>query len=112
MLTKECERHWKTKAVKQPAKMPVEDATAMIYNVNLSLNQYQMIRSLCLPYKFHFPTRNNINAHKSIYHPPVKSFELKSEVNIIQLFSETSQSLLELSSNSRDVVISDLKTNR
>ena len=95
--------------MKQPAKMPVEDATAMIYNVNLSLNQYQMIRSLCLPYKFHFPTRNNINAHISIYHPPVKSFELKSEVNIIQLLSETSQSLLELSSNSRDVVISDLK---
>ena len=43
MLKKECERQRKTTAVKQPAEIPLEDATAMIYNVNLSLNQYQMI---------------------------------------------------------------------
>ena len=43
---------------------PVSEATAMIYNIDISINQYQMIRSICLPHGIHFPTRNAVDLFK------------------------------------------------
>ena len=98
LISNECKRQWKSKPTKT-TDMPIEDATALIYNVNLSFNQYQMIRTICLPHDIQFPTKNNVRSHKSLYHPPVSSFELKSEVNLITLLTETATALIEISTD-------------
>ena len=41
--------------------MPVENACAMIYNVNVSSQQYQQIGDLLKDYDMHLPTRNEVN---------------------------------------------------
>ena len=41
--------------------------------------------------------KNCISALKQSFHPPVTSYELKSEVNIITLLDETAKALIDLS---------------
>ena len=79
MLVSECKRKWKIKCVKK-CYLPQIDATALIYNINLSIAQYQMLRYICLPFNIVFPVRNDIDALKNTLHPPIISQEIKSSV--------------------------------
>ena len=64
MVIEECHRVWHIAQKPFKCQIPEIDATAMIYNVNLSTKQYQMIRTLCLPYGVVFPTRNSVDTIK------------------------------------------------
>ena len=64
--------------------------------MNLSVNQYQMLRSVCLPYGVVFPPRNRIDVVKRAFHPPITSFQMKSSVEITVLLEETAASLIKL----------------
>ena len=75
----------------------LSEATALIYNVDISVNQYQMIRSLCLPHGINLPTRNAVDLFKHTLHPPIFSQELKSSVDFLALLKETAEALIELS---------------
>ena len=68
----------------------------LLYNVNLSTNQYQMIRTVCLKYGIVFPTRNTIDDLKETFHPEITSYQLKSSVRVKSLLGETSSSLIQL----------------
>ena len=99
VITKECNRVWKTKSTETKATIPPTDATALIYNANISLNQYQFLRSVCLPHGVIFPTRNTIDRVKRCLHPPILSCELKSSVDFESLLSDTASALISLNYN-------------
>ena len=96
MISAECERVWKKKSTKPEAALPLIDATALIYNVNLSCNQYQMLRSICYPHGLIFPTRNTIDSMKTTLHPQILSCELKASVDFEMLLADTAKSLISL----------------
>ena len=98
LVSKECRKEWGTprEEVKKQ-KVPCDVATAMIYNMNISTRQYQMQRSISLPYVT-FPTRNEIDVSKGSYHPKIFSFQLKACVDIKELLAETALALLDLTS--------------
>lgn len=48
MTVNECHRTWHTPDNQTKCPIPVVDAAALLYNVNLSTSQYQMIRTVCL----------------------------------------------------------------
>ena len=91
----ECKRKWNVKTVRENVDLPIVEATALIYNVNLSLGQYQAIRSLCLPFGINFPTRNKIDNVKNSLHPKINSQEMKASVNLIELLDETAIAILK-----------------
>ena len=95
-----CYRTWNT-TVSRPAKssMPVFDATAMMFNVNLSTQQYQMIRTLCLEHGIVLPPRNDVDNCKKKYHPEITSTQLKSSVEPTALLDETVSALVRLNKN-------------
>lgn len=95
MLIGECKRKWKVNKVEK-CYLPEIDATALIYNINLSITQYQMLRSICLPYQMVFPVRNQIDVIKKTLHPPILSQEIKSSVDMKALLNETVVALLSL----------------
>ena len=97
MLVDECNRLWKRKEPAAKSSMPVSDATALLYNINLSVHQYQLLRTLSLPHNIIFPVRNSIDLAKKNYHPPILSHELKSSVDIKELLKETGKALLQIS---------------
>ena len=72
----ECHRIWRGKDNPPWKTIPTVEATALIYNVNLSTSQYQMIRTACLKHDVVFPVRNDIDKCKSLYHPPISSCQL------------------------------------
>lgn len=92
----ECNRKWNSSVQPQKSTIPVPDATALMYNVNLSVHQYQTIRTVCLLFGVVFPPRNSIDAYKRTLHPDITSFQLKSSVNIKSLLDETASSLIQL----------------
>lgn len=96
MISNECKRVWKYREEKPKGSMSVDDATALIYNVNLSSRQYQMIRSLCLPHGLLFPTRNDVDKFKKSLHPPIFSCQIKSSVDFDHLLRDTARSLIDL----------------
>lgn len=61
------------------ANVPVEKACGLLYNVNLSIRQYEEIRLALLPYNISLPTKNAVIDFKSTLYP--KGI-LASEVNI------------------------------
>ena len=102
MVVDECNRKWHTDISPHVNTIPVDDAVSLIHNVNLSVNQYQMMRTMCLPFNVVFPTRNDVDGAKVKFHPPITSYQLKSEVNVKDLLRETADSVVELSSASED----------
>ena len=101
-LVAECRRKWKTSEVKKMNAVPVESATAIMYCLNLSTNQYQLLRTMCLTHDIDFPKRNDIDDYKKSLHPPIKSLELKAAVEMDILLHETSSALVKL--NAKHVV--------
>ena len=69
----------------------VEDATALIYNADLSQRQYQQVRNI-IPA---LPPRNDIDGYKVTLHPPITSTELKSSVETEELLNTTVSSILK-----------------
>ena len=65
----------------------------------MSVHQYQMIRTLCLPFGVVFPPRNSIDKYKGTLHPEITSCQLKSSVCIKSLLDETVSSLVYLNKN-------------
>ena len=94
MIVYECHRKWHTSVKPSTRKIPIPDATALLYNVNLSLNQYQMVRTLCLPHGVEFPPRNDVDEYKHSLHPEITSCQLKSSVSVKSLLNETASSLV------------------
>ena len=78
--------------------MSSSDATALLYNVGLSVNQYQMLRTICLTHDIDLPTRNSVDSVKSSFYPIIVSQELKSSVDGKSLLCSTT-ALLELCDN-------------
>ncbi|KAH3737908.1 hypothetical protein DPMN_044506 [Dreissena polymorpha] len=64
MVVEECNQTWHTDIGPNKCTIPDDDTVAMIYNINLSSSQYQMLRTLCLPHNVIFPTRKTIDAIK------------------------------------------------
>ena len=91
-----CHRIWHkgTLDQSQPASIPVIDAVALINNINLSMQQYQTLRSTCLPFGINFPTRNRIDLAKGSLHPPIATCQIKSSVDMKDMLTETGQALL------------------
>ena len=99
----ECKRKWKIKEDKKEWSIPPVEACALLYNMNLSKLQYQMMRTICLKYGFEFPTQNTIDQLKRTFHPPIKSFQLKAMVDIKSLLEETASSLMTLHVNKEEL---------
>ena len=68
-------------------QLSLTEATALIYNLDLSINKYQELRLEILP-KLHLPTRNEIDSHNSSLLPP----EIKSDLN--QTYCDSSNVIL------------------
>ena len=102
MTIEACRHTWKTPPDTVKCTIPVVDATALVFNVNLSTNQYQMIRTICLEHGVVFPPRNSIDQCKKLYHPEIFSTQLKSSVNPTSLLDETVLALISLVKNDSD----------
>ena len=94
-IVEECKRKWKVKDVTHKACLPDVAVVALVHNVGLSLAQYQMIRTICLPY-MNFPTKNIVCALKSRYHPKITSLAIKSSVNMQELHEDALHGLLDV----------------
>ena len=95
MTVDECIRKWHTFINPTKCTISVADAAALMFNFNLSINQYQMIRTLCLKHGVEFPTRNKVVECKRTYHPEITSYQLKSSVSVTSLLDETVSSLIK-----------------
>lgn len=51
------------------ANVPVDKACGFLYNINLSMRQYEEIRLALLPYDVSFPTKNALVNYKSTLYP-------------------------------------------
>ena len=47
-IVEECTRKWQIKESKK--SVVIEDAVSVMFNIGLSISQYQLLRTLCLPY--------------------------------------------------------------
>ena len=74
--------------------MPTEDACALIYNINVSLNQYQQMRLYMLPHNIHLPTGNVINSYKNSLMIPCNVESTKTSCLYKDLVADTISSLL------------------
>ena len=55
MVGEECNHAWHTDIALTKCTIPDNDAVAMMYSINVSSNQYQMLRTMCLPHNVVFP---------------------------------------------------------
>ena len=76
--------------------MTAMDATALIYNINLSTNQYQALRTTCLPYGIQFPTWNDVDKVTDNLTPTIHSTEVKSTVDMKDLLLDTRDSVIKI----------------
>lgn len=77
--------------------MPKLTACSMLFNLNLSVNQYQELRLELLPYGFSLPIRNTVDATKKTLLPPsVLSEPVKASCDVLELITQTVSSLLNL----------------
>ena len=97
LIVEECNRSWNTSIISTKVSIPELDATALVYNLDLSIHQYQMLRTLCLSHGVSFPVRNAIDKVKKTLHPDITSYQLKSSVNPTSLLQETAASLVKIS---------------
>ena len=97
LFVKECNEVWKTKKSKNEKELPEMEATALIYNANLSRGQYQIIMQACLPYGIVFPVRKKIDALRSTLHPPITSQEVKVSVEMDELLGQTMTAIIKIS---------------
>ena len=83
--------------------MPVLSACSLIYNVNLSLNQYQELRIELLSQGFMLPVRNDVDRFKKTLLPAsIVSTAVKTSCDVQELIAQTVGSLLEIEKVSPD----------
>ena len=63
-LNKRAQKRWKSEDFDAIPEVPVEDACALIYNVNFSLRQYQQMRNYLSDFSISLPVRNDIDTFK------------------------------------------------
>ena len=71
-LVAHCNKRWGI--VEKTSKLQTcstEDATALIYNLDISINKYQELRLDLLKNNFNLPTRNEVDAHKKVFSPMI-----------------------------------------
>lgn len=91
MLTERCKAKW----TKPKTEVPLEEGCALIYNINLSINQYQKLRQTLLPYDVELPTRNDIDEYKKSLQPNLsESSALKCCCSLKDLAVQTTKALL------------------
>jgi hypothetical protein len=81
---------------KEVQHMPIEASTAMIYNLNISLNQYQELRLILKQFSFNLPIRNDVDAFKKTLLPPVISEEIKVYCDVIEMTKQTVKSIFDI----------------
>ena len=82
---------------KSKPDMPVLSACSMIFNLNLSVNQYQELRLELLPYGFMLPVRNTVDVFKKTLLPQsVFSAPVKTSCDVMEVISQTVISLLDI----------------
>ena len=91
---------------KPKAKVPLEAGCALIYNINMSSNQYQKLRQSLLPYDVELPTRENIDEYKQLLQPELsESSALKCCCSLKDLVVQTTKALVN--SCAQDLFSSD-----
>ena len=78
--------------------VPVEDACAMIYNVNLSLQQYQKLRIIQKKFGIELPPRNEIDIQKKELMCEFKVESTKTSCEFDALLKGTIESLIKINS--------------
>lgn len=92
LTVNECHRTWHTPDNPTKCTIPVVNAKALLYNVNLSTFQYQMIRNVVFP---------DIDKCKVLFHSEITS--CSNPVRITSLLYQTASSLVKLNSSDGDV---------
>ena len=93
-----CNKRWGPSAQAPQVSHSVEAATALIYNLDLSLNQYQELRLNLKESSFHLPTRNTVSQHKKTLLPPnIVVEQTKTSCPITDIVGQTVSTLIELS---------------
>ena len=87
---------WNETKQENKSIVPVEDACAMIYNINFSLRQYQKLRSHLLPYSCILPTRNDVDIYKKKLLCEINVESTKTSCTFPVLVKDTVESILDL----------------
>ena len=70
---------WENTRDSSKPSVPVDHACALIYNINWSMNQYQLLREYLSKFDFQLPTRNVISDYKKLLMPTgIVSTDLKA----------------------------------
>ena len=89
------EQNSKESPIKSKSDMPVLTACSMLFNLNLSLNQYQELRLELLPHGFSLPVRNDVDVcKKNLLPQSVFSEPVKASCDVLELIPQTVGSLL------------------
>ena len=84
------------KEMKNPASIPVDDACALMYNVDLSIQQYQKLRTYLLVHSINLPIRNDVDIYKKTLMCEYKVENTKTYCEFPVLVRDTVQALLKL----------------
>ena len=88
LIVDECNRKWKINDAVQKGAVPDDTSLSVMFNVGLSISQYQRLHTICSPYT-KFATRNTIDKMKKTLHPPITGQEIKASVNLGFLQKQT-----------------------
>ena len=95
LVNERCKLKWRNNMkTANSGDVPVGDACAMMYNLNLSSHQYQELRLFLMKYKFIIPPRNNNDIYKKSLLPNITTETMKTYCNIKDLITNTVSSLL------------------
>ena len=78
--------------------VPVEDACAIVYNINLSIQQYQKLRIYLTDHTIKLPVRNLVDKYKKTLQCPFTVEATKTSCELPVLVEDTLKPLLELES--------------
>lgn len=84
-------------AREQKPEMDAMSACSLMYNINLSVNQYQELRLELLLHGFNMPVRNEVDTTKKTLLPSsILSEAVKSSADVQEVILQTVESLLEI----------------
>ena len=80
--------------------VPVTDACAMMFNINLSVQQYQKLRTYLMEHSIYLPPRNEVDSYKKTLQCEFKVEATKTSCSFPVLFNDTVGALLSQQSTS------------
>ena len=105
-LCKRGKKKFKTDETSKSEILSVQEATSLIYNLDLSVNKYQELRLELLP-KLQLPTHNDVDKYKASLIPPdIESDQNKTSCDVESVIKNTVNSILSFP---QDPAIDDLK---